>query len=126
MLLLLAINIFLLLVGMVMDLTPNILIFAPVFYLRHGPVSTRFFGLLFILNLGIGVITRGYGALCGLRCEANIKITKLVRHAAVPGDGIVCSLLFFPRSPLRRSTGLWAASSIHIFVMGPLQGPFCP
>ena len=31
-LLLLAINVFLFLAGMVMDLTPNVLIFAPVFY----------------------------------------------------------------------------------------------
>lgn len=58
-LLLLSINVFLFLAGMVMDLTPNVLIFAPVFYplIQQAGIDPYFFGLLFILNLGIGVIT---------------------------------------------------------------------
>ena len=62
-LLLLCINIFLFLIGMVMDLTPNILIFAPVFYplITQAGIDPYYFGLLFILNLGIGVITPPVG-----------------------------------------------------------------
>ena len=62
-LLLLSINVFLFLAGMVMDLTPNVLIFAPVFYplIQQAGIDPYFFGLLFILNLGIGVITPPVG-----------------------------------------------------------------
>ena len=71
-LLLLAINIFLFLVGMVMDLTPNILIFAPVFYplITQAGIDPYFFGLLFILNLGIGVITPPVGTVLYVVCGA--------------------------------------------------------
>lgn len=62
-LLLLCINVFLFLIGMVMDLTPNVLIFAPVFYplIQQAGINEYYFGLLFILNLGIGVITPPVG-----------------------------------------------------------------
>ena len=62
-LLLISINIFLFLIGMVMDLTPNILIFAPVFYplIQQAGIDPYYFGLLFVLNLGIGVITPPVG-----------------------------------------------------------------
>ena len=71
-LLLLCINVFLFLIGMVMDLTPNILIFAPVFYplITQAGIDPYYFGLLFILNLGIGVITRPW-AQCFMWCAAS-------------------------------------------------------
>ena len=66
-LLLISINIFLFLIGMVMDLTPNILIFAPVFYplIQQAGIDPYYFGLLFVLNLGIGVITPPVGTVLG-------------------------------------------------------------
>ncbi len=79
--LLLAINLFLFLVGMVMDLTPNILIFAPVFYplIQQAGIDPYYFGLLFVLNLGIGVITPPVGTVLYVVCGiGNIKITQLV------------------------------------------------
>jgi tripartite ATP-independent transporter DctM subunit len=82
-LLLLAINLFLFLIGMVMDLTPNILIFAPVFYplIQQAGIDPYFFGLLFILNLGIGVITPPVGTVLYVVCGiGNIKIASLVRN----------------------------------------------
>ena len=80
-LLLLCINIFLFLIGMVMDLTPNILIFAPVFYplIQQAGIDPYYFGLLFVLNLGIGVITPPVGTVLYVVCGiGNIKITDLI------------------------------------------------
>ena len=101
-LLLLCINIFLFLIGMVMDLTPNILIFAPVFYplIQQAGIDPYYFGLLFVLNLGIGVITPPVGTVLYVVCGiGNIKITdliiKLVPFIAVEVIMLLL-LLFFP------------------------------
>lgn len=101
-LLLLCINIFLFLIGMVMDLTPNILIFAPVFYplIQQAGIDPYYFGLLFVLNLGIGVITPPVGTVLYVVCGiGNIKITdliiKLVPFIAVEVVMLLL-LLFFP------------------------------
>ena len=80
-LLLISINIFLFLIGMVMDLTPNILIFAPVFYplIQQAGIDPYYFGLLFVLNLGIGVITPPVGTVLYVVCGiGNIKFADLV------------------------------------------------
>ena len=100
-LLLLCINLFLFLIGMVMDLTPNILIFAPVFYplIQQAGIDPYFFGLLFVLNLGIGVITPPVGTVLYVVCGiGNIKITdlivKLVPFIAVEAIMLLLLLLF--------------------------------
>ena len=75
------IMIFLLIAGMVMDLTPNILIFAPVFYplITQAGIDPYHFGLIFILNLGIGVITPPVGTVLYVVCGiGNIKLGELV------------------------------------------------
>ena len=101
-LLLLAINVFLFLAGMVMDLTPNILIFAPVFYplIQQAGIDPYFFGLLFVLNLGIGVITPPVGTVLYVVCGiGNIKIGNLVRYMApflIVEVCVLFLLLFFP------------------------------
>ena len=64
-----------------MDLTPNILIFAPVFYplIQQAGIDPYYFGLLFVLNLGIGVITPPVGTVLYVVCGiGNIKITDLI------------------------------------------------
>ena len=81
-LLLIAIMIFLFAAGMVMDLTPNILLFAPVFYplVTAAGVDPYFFGLLFVLNVGIGVITPPVGTVLFVVCgSAGISMGYLVR-----------------------------------------------
>lgn len=81
-LLLLAINVFLFAAGMVMDLTPNVLIFAPVFYplIQQAGIDPYYFGLLFILNLGLGVITPPVGTVLYVICGiGNMGIGKLMR-----------------------------------------------
>lgn len=75
------IMLFLLVAGMVMDLTPNILIFAPVFYplILEAGIDPYHFGLLFVLNLGIGVITPPVGTVLYVVCGiGNIKLGDLV------------------------------------------------
>ena len=81
--LLLLINVFLFLIGMVMDLTPNVLIFAPVFYplILDAGIDPYHFGLIFILNLGIGVITPPVGTVLYVVCGiGNIKLPALVKN----------------------------------------------
>lgn len=102
-LLLLCINVFLFLIGMVMDLTPNILIFAPVFYplITQAGIDPYYFGLLFILNLGIGVITPPVGTVLYVVCGVgNVKFSdltmKLVPFLLVE-IFMLFLLLFFPK-----------------------------
>ena len=105
-LLLLCINVFLFLIGMVMDLTPNILIFAPVFYplITQAGIDPYYFGLLFILNLGIGVITPPVGPVLYVVCGiGNIKITQLIRNLVpfiLVEVVMLFLLLFFPKLSL--------------------------
>ncbi|MDO5484096.1 MAG: TRAP transporter large permease [Desulfovibrionaceae bacterium] len=105
-LLLLCINIFLFLIGMVMDLTPNILIFAPVFYplITQAGIDPYYFGLLFVLNLGIGVITPPVGTVLYVVCGiGNIKIVQLIRYLVpfiLVEALMLFLLLFFPKLSL--------------------------
>ena len=101
-LLLLAINVFLFAAGMVMDLTPNVLIFAPVFYplIQQAGIDPYSFGLLFILNLGLGVITPPVGTVLYVICGiGNMGIGRLIRGLLpflLVEVLILFLLLFFP------------------------------
>lgn len=101
-LLLLAINVFLFAAGMVMDLTPNVLIFAPVFYplIQQAGIDPYYFGLLFILNLGLGVITPPVGTVLYVICGIdNMGIGRLIRGLLpflLVEVLILFLLLFFP------------------------------
>ena len=105
-LLLIIIMIFLLLAGMVMDLTPNVLIFAPVFYplILQAGIDPYHFGLLFILNLGIGVITPPVGTVLYVVCSiGNIKLPELVMKMmpfVLVEIFILFLLVFFPKLSL--------------------------
>lgn len=105
-LLLVIIMIFLLLAGMVMDLTPNVLIFAPVFYplILQAGIDPYHFGLLFILNLGIGVITPPVGTVLYVVCSiGNIKLPELVMKMmpfVLVEIFILFLLVFFPKLSL--------------------------
>ncbi len=101
-LLLCAIMVFMLFMGMVMDLTPNILIFAPVFYplITQAGIDPYYFGLLFILNLGIGVITPPVGTvLYVVSGIGEIKFSYLVQKLMpfmLVEIGMLFLLLVFP------------------------------
>lgn len=102
-LLLLAIMVFLFAAGMVMDLTPNILLFAPVFYplIKMAGIDPYFFGLLFVLNVGIGVITPPVGTVLFVICgSAGISMGHLVRKMLpflLLEMCVLFLLLFFPQ-----------------------------
>ncbi|MBO4336029.1 MAG: TRAP transporter large permease [Desulfovibrio sp.] len=104
--LLICINIFLFLIGMVMDLTPNILIFAPVFFplIQQAGIDPYYFGLLFILNLGIGVITPPVGTILYVVCGiGDIRIAELIKKLVPFLIMEICMLfvlLFFPKLSL--------------------------
>ena len=101
-LLLVAIMIFLFAAGMVMDLTPNILLFAPVFFplIKMAGIDPYHFGLLFVLNVGIGVITPPVGTVLFVVCgSCGITMSNLVRKMApflLMETLVLFLLLFFP------------------------------
>jgi tripartite ATP-independent transporter DctM subunit len=62
-LLMLSIMLFIMIVGMVMDLTPTVLILVPVLMplIKQAGIDPVYFGVLFILNCSIGLITPPVG-----------------------------------------------------------------
>jgi tripartite ATP-independent transporter DctM subunit len=81
-LLLLIINFFLLLLGMVMDLTPNLLIFGPVIFpvIQQAGIDPYFFAILMVLNLCVGLITPPVGTILYLGCGVGkISFGQVVR-----------------------------------------------
>ncbi len=81
-LLLLAINLFLFVMGMVMDLTPNLLIFGPILFpvVVEAGIDPIFFGVIMVLNLTIGLITPPVGTILYLGCRVGgTTFEKLVR-----------------------------------------------
>ncbi|HWQ62284.1 MAG TPA: TRAP transporter large permease, partial [Negativicutes bacterium] len=81
-LLLVIINVFLLILGMVMDLTPNILIFGPVLFplIQKAGIDPYFFALIMILNLCIGLLTPPVGTILYLGCSlGNISFDRVIK-----------------------------------------------
>ncbi len=79
---LLAINVFLLMVGVFMDITPAVLIFTPIFL----PIVTKMgvdpvhFGIIMVLNLCIGLTTPPVGSVLFVGCSvAGIKISRVIK-----------------------------------------------
>ena len=71
--LLLVINLFLFVMGMVMDLTPNILIFGPILIplVKAAGIDPIFFAVIMVLNLTIGLITPPVGIVIYLGCGVS-------------------------------------------------------
>lgn len=79
--LLIVLNLVLIALGMVMDITPIILIFAPVFYplVNAAGIDPYYFALLMVLNLSIGLLTPPMGSVLFVGCSVSkLPITKLV------------------------------------------------
>jgi tripartite ATP-independent transporter DctM subunit len=84
-LLLLTLNVMLLLLGMVMDLTPIILIFAPVIFplIRAAHIDPYYFSIVMVLNLCIGLLTPPVGTVLYLGCSVSqLKFGQLLRGIA--------------------------------------------
>ncbi|TCS79390.1 TRAP transporter large permease [Tepidibacillus fermentans] len=100
--LMIIIMIFLLLVGMVMDLTPAILIFTPVLLpvITQVGIDPVYFGLLVVINLSIGLITPPVGTVlyvgCGISKISLVEISKGVLPFLIVEVIILFLLVLFP------------------------------
>lgn len=75
-------NILLFLVGFVMDLTPAMLILAPILLpvMESVGIDPVYFGVLMSINLGIGLITPPVGTVLYVACGvADVKMEQLVK-----------------------------------------------
>lgn len=79
--LLIVIAIFLILLGMVMDSTPAILIFAPIFMplIKAAGIDPVYFGIVMVLDLMIGLLTPPVGTVLFVGCGVgNVSLNALV------------------------------------------------
>ena len=80
---LLIMNVFLLVMGMFLDLTPAVLIFTPIFLpiCRSIGMNDVHFGLMLIMNLGIGSVTPPVGSCLFVGCGvAHVKIEGVTKY----------------------------------------------
>lgn len=99
-------NVFLLVMGMFLDLTPAVLIFTPIFL----PIATSVgmspvhFGLMLIMNLGIGSVTPPVGSCLFVGCGVGrVKIEGVTKYIVPILTAMVISLFlvsFIPAIPL--------------------------
>lgn len=99
-------NMFLLVMGMFLDLTPAVLIFTPIFL----PIATSVgmspvhFGLMLIMNLGIGSVTPPVGSCLFVGCGVGrVKIEGVTKYIVPIFTAMVISLFlvsFIPAIPL--------------------------
>lgn len=76
-------NLFLLVMGMFLDLTPAVLIFTPIFLpiVRSIGMNEVHFGIMFIMNLGIGSVTPPVGSCLFVGCRVgNVSISGVTKY----------------------------------------------
>lgn len=99
-------NVFLLVMGMFLDLTPAVLIFTPILLTIATSVgmSPVHFGLMLIMNLGIGSVTPPVGSCLFVGCGVGrVKIEGVTKYIAPIFTAMVISLFlvsFIPAIPL--------------------------
>ena len=104
--LLLIMNVFLLVMGMFLDLTPAVLIFTPIFLpiARSIGMSEVHFGLMLIMNLGIGSVTPPVGSCLFVGCGVGkVKIEGVTKYIVPIFAAMVAALFlvtFIPAIPL--------------------------
>lgn len=94
--LLLIMNVFLLVLGMFLDLTPAVLIFTPIFL----PIATSFgmspvhFGIMLILNLAIGSVTPPVGSVLFVGCNVGgVTVEKVTKYIVPMFAAMVVALM---------------------------------
>jgi tripartite ATP-independent transporter DctM subunit len=100
--LLLIMNVFLLVLGMFLDLTPAVLIFTPIFL----PIATGFgmnpvhFGVMLILNLAIGSVTPPVGSVLFVGCNvANVTMEEVTKYIVPTFFAMVLALMLVTYIP---------------------------
>lgn len=100
--LMVVINIFLLFLGMVMDITPAILIFTPILLplIKYAGIDPVYFGLIMVLNLVVGLITPPVGTVLYVGCGVGkISLVALVRKIwpfLLVEIAVLAMLIIFP------------------------------
>ena len=101
-LLLLLINLFLLAIGIFMDMTPAVLIFTPIFLpvaVELG-ISPLHFGIMLIMNLTIGLCTPPVGSILFVSCAvAKTSIGKIVRPMIPMYVALIAALMLVTYVP---------------------------
>ncbi len=101
-LLMFAINFVILLVGMVMDMTPTILILTPVLLpiIEMAGIDPVYFGVIFIINTWIGLLTPPVGSVMNVACGVGkinmVQFVKGVWPFLVVEVIILLLLIIFP------------------------------
>ncbi len=99
-------NVFLLVMGMFLDLTPAVLIFTPIFMpiVNQIGMSPVHFGIMFIMNLGIGSVTPPVGTCLFVGCgvgEVSIDgVTKYILPMFVAMVIALALVTFIPQISL--------------------------
>jgi TRAP-type C4-dicarboxylate transport system permease large subunit len=94
---------FLFIMGMIMDLTPNILIFGPILFpvVVAAGIDPVYFAVLMVLNLTIGLITPPVGIILYIGCSiSNIKLGKMISGIMpflITEIIVLFLLVFFPQ-----------------------------
>lgn len=100
--LMLVINVFLVALGMVMDLVPAMLIFTPIFVplVKSVGIDPVYFGVVMTLNLVIGLITPPVGTVLYVGCGvANLSLGELIKKLwpiLLVELGVLALLIVFP------------------------------
>ena len=111
---LLLINLLLLVAGMFMDITPAVLIFAPIFLpvVKSFGMAPIHFGIMMVMNLGVGNITPPVGSSLFSGCQvANMDMEDMVKPLLPFYAAIFIALLLVAYVP-------WFSMVIPNLVMG--------
>ena len=111
---LLLINLLLLVAGMFMDITPAVLIFAPIFLpvVKSFGMDPIHFGIMMVMNLGVGNITPPVGSSLFSGCQvANMDMEDMVKPLLPFYAAIFIALLLVAYVP-------WFSMVIPNLVMG--------
>lgn len=99
---LLIMNVFLLVMGMFLDLTPAVLIFTPIFLpiITSIGMSPVHFGIMFIMNLGIGSVTPPVGSCLFVGCGVGkVSIAGVTKYIVPHFIAMVVALLIITFVP---------------------------
>lgn len=93
--LMLIINLVVILVGTAMDVTPTILILTPVLMplVRQAGIDPVYFGLIFVINNVIGLLTPPVGTVLNVACGAGKISMEAIVKAIIPFFLVECVLL---------------------------------
>lgn len=76
---------FLFIMGMILDLTPNVLIFGPILFpvIKAAGIDPVYFAVLMVLNLTIGLLTPPVGIILYIGCSiSNIRLGQMIKGVA--------------------------------------------